>query len=136
MVAFALEQARSPQNRKIHAFGSAAREDDFTRFASKDDAGSFSGIIQNSARLSPYVVNTRRIAPYRPQVRQHGLAYIRIQRRSGVVIEINCLHTHPGIYLTLLTGWSGGAGLGITRLREQSTSKSVFSRIVCPIKTS
>ena len=46
-------------------------------------------VVQQRPRLPPDVMHAGRIAPDLAEKRQHRLAHRRIQRRRGVVIEVN-----------------------------------------------
>src|SRR5438874_1067186 len=92
MPALSLQEPSHAENSQVCAFGSAAGEDDFTRFAAHYFCRAVAGVVQNGARLPPHVVNAGRIAKDRTEVRHHRLAHFGIERRSGIVIEINCAH--------------------------------------------
>src|SRR5688500_6803234 len=95
MLAFARgrAQTRRSEHRQVIAFSAAARENNFARPAFENGGDPITRIVQRGARLLTDMMHAGWIAKNAVEVRQHGGAYVRIERRSGVVIEINRAHT-------------------------------------------
>ena len=98
--ALACAQSRRAENRQIVAFRSTAGENNFAWFRFQHGRDTVTSAIEGRARLLTDVVDARRIAVNAVQVRQHGGAHIRIERRRRVVIEIDRAHL-PNDALTI-----------------------------------
>jgi 23S rRNA (cytosine1962-C5)-methyltransferase len=85
-------QARGAKNRQIIALGPAAGENHFARLRAKNRRHPIARGVQRRPRLLPHVMNARRISVKTIQIRQHGGAHLRVQRRCRVVIEVNRPH--------------------------------------------
>ena len=84
-----LEGSRRPQNREIIRFCSTAGKNDFARFGAQKSGRAVARVVQQRPCFSPDAVNGGRVAPDFAQKRQHRFAHRRVERRGGVVIEIN-----------------------------------------------
>src|SRR5581483_11253877 len=107
MPAARFQQSGGAEDREIDAFRAAAGKDDFGGFATEHGTGSFAGFIQPGAGFPAHMMNGGRIAPDVAEKRQHRLPHLRIERRGGVVIEINGSRH-----------WSREPGGGITSFRD------------------
>ena len=87
-----LEEAGGAEDCQVAALGAAAGEDDFAGFARPDTGDPIPGVIEQRAGTSADMVDTGRIAENLAEIRQHGLAYHRVERRGGVVVEVNGAH--------------------------------------------
>jgi len=76
-------------NDRIVGFRSATGENNFRRFASEQCCQAFPCQIDSFSRLGGKCIAAGRIAIALRQKRQHFLDHRRIQRRGGVVIEVN-----------------------------------------------
>src|SRR4051812_20994444 len=94
MPAFALAGAQTgrSENGEIVAFGAAAGENDFARFAFQDSGNSVARGIERGAGLLADMMNARWISKNAVHVWEHRGTDVRIERRGRVVIEINRAH--------------------------------------------
>ena len=92
MTAFLPELSCCAENREVAAFGAATGKDDFAWFAAPNVSDAVASIIQKGARAAADVMNAGRVAVDIAKVREHRLFHGRIERSSGVVIEINRPH--------------------------------------------
>ena len=76
-------------NHRVVRFCAAAGENNFRRLASEQGCQAFPCQIDSFSRLCGECVPTRRVAVIFCQERHHFLDHRRIQRRGGVVIEVN-----------------------------------------------
>ena len=113
--ALGLQEAGGAEDGQVGALGAAAGEDDFAGFGAQNLRRAVARVIQESPGLAADVMHAGRIAPDLAQERQHRLPDLRVQGRSGVVIEIDRLH---------------GAGSSVLA-RHQTTSPVLPLQIGC-----
>ena len=89
MPPFGFEHSRHTKNRQIIALRAAAGKNNLARLAFQDVRRAVAKIIQPRPRFAPHVMHGRWVTPNNVPKRQHRLPHRRIQRRGGVVIEIN-----------------------------------------------
>ena len=82
-------------NREIVALGPSAGENDFGGAASEQLRHRLARIFDRSPRLLPMMMNGRGIAESLPKPGAHSLKHLGQDRGSGVVIEIDAVHTEP-----------------------------------------
>src|SRR6187402_3335831 len=82
---------REAANRKIAGFGSTRREDYFVRSAVDKRSQLVSGLIDRGPGFLPEMVNARRVAEFRGQIRHHGVDDFRIDGRGSGIVQINSL---------------------------------------------
>lgn len=82
------------ENGEIRALSATAGKDYLAWFAGKDPGYTVPGVIQPGAGASTDTMDAGGIAPIVVQEREHGRPHPWIERGSGVVIEIDCLHRH------------------------------------------
>ena len=94
MPTFALagSQSRGTEHGEIIALCSTAREDDLAWFAFQNGRDAIARGIESCASFLTNVMNARWISEDAVQIRKHRSAYVRVERRGGVVIEINRAH--------------------------------------------
>ena len=83
------EQPRRAKNGEVVRFGSSAGNNDFTRLRAEEFRRAVAGVVEQRPGLSADMMDAGGIAPNVAEKRQHRLAHRRIQRRRGVVIEVN-----------------------------------------------
>ena len=89
MLSLRFERARRAEDGEIVRLGSATGENDFTRFCAQKFGRAIACVVEQGARFAADVMDARRIAPKFIKKRQHRRAHVRVERRGGVVIEIN-----------------------------------------------
>ena len=92
VVALGAQMPGGAEDREVVALGAAAGENHLARLGPEHGGDPVPGVVQQRPRPSADLVNARRVAPDFPQKRQHRLPDRWIERRGGVVIEINRRH--------------------------------------------
>ena len=96
--ALGFEQTGDSENGQVIGLGAAAGEDDFAGLGTQKFSGAVPGIVEQGTGFAANVMDGRGIAPDFVQKRQHGRAYAWVERRGGVVIEINGARLQFTIY--------------------------------------
>src|ERR1039458_5182483 len=90
-----LHQAKQ---RQVVALGAAAGEDDLRRAAVQQLRNLLARVLHRRARLLSLLMNGRRVAELLKEVGTHGLKHFRKKRSSGVVIEVDPLHSRFSLF--------------------------------------
>ena len=92
MSAFGAKEASGSENGEVITFRAATREHDFAWFGAPDLRYPIVSFIEQSTSAPTDMVDARRISEDIAQERQHRLANRRIERRRGIIIEIDRAH--------------------------------------------
>lgn len=89
---FAPEQPRGAEYGEVVTFGPSAREGDFAGLAGPGFRDAVAGVVEQSPSAAANVMDAGRVPENIAQKRKHGLSHLRIERRGGVVVEVNGPH--------------------------------------------
>src|ERR1043166_6019510 len=93
--AFLAQRTRDAEDRIVVGLGAAAGKDDFTFLRAKKVCDTHTRVVDGGAGFAAEDVHATRVAEVLPQVGQHRVQDLRIQRRGCVVVCVNASHQIP-----------------------------------------
>src|SRR5450432_2174459 len=107
----------------VVGFGAAAGEDDFLRTGADERSHTFASSFNRRTRLLSKGMDRGRVAEVSREIGQHGVEHGGIDGGSGVVIEIDAVHTDAIRILPLLRGRIPEAGPDCCRDRTMMDNR-------------